>query len=128
MSIQIAEHRVINLSVLIVPQSNVKLVTVWGKGYLLLHRLLASPMLFLEELQCETRKRTPHFSLLALGAAAGFFFFFLEGGGVQWSLFVQDGGGTWKHDPDLDSLCEGARHGKEVGREPCLAFCAPPGR
>lgn len=32
--------------------------------------------------------------------------------------------GTWKHDPDLGSLCEGARYRKEVRRETYLAFCA----
>lgn len=46
MSIQIRGHGVIKLSGLMMPQSNVKLVNVWGRGYLLLHRLLALHMLF----------------------------------------------------------------------------------
>lgn len=47
MPIQVGEHKVINFSGLIVPQSKVKLVNVWRKGYLLLHRFLALQMLFL---------------------------------------------------------------------------------
>lgn len=60
MSLQVEGHRIINCSGLMVSLSKVKLVSGWGKGYLLLHRSLALQMLFCRKRSCSVKPENTH--------------------------------------------------------------------
>ena len=85
MSIWVEGHKVINWSGLIVTQSTIRLLSVWEKGYLWLHRLLALQVFLCRKRSCNVKPENAPIMVSCWhpGAAAVF------PGGPR-SLFVQD--------------------------------------
>lgn len=111
MSIWVEGRKVISWSGLIVSQSTIRLLSVWEKGYLLLHWLLALQMVLCRKRSCNVKpKNAPIMSPCWHPSAADVF---LGGPG---SLFVQDCRGPgnmtqlWAvhaKDPDVASRLRG---------------------